>query len=174
MAVKPDARAQVSAFGIAALIVALDVATKEVVRSRLVESQTMPVIPGLLNLVHAENRGVAFSLLADATGEWWRYLLIALPAAAAVAIGVLLWTGMASNSVVRSALALVLGGALGNLYDRAMHGTVTDFIEVYSGAHSFPAFNAADSAITIGACLLLLDTWLTDRSGAARGPRRVS
>ena len=174
MAVKPDARAQASAFGIAALIVALDVATKELVRARLLESQTYLVIPGLLNIVHAENRGVAFSLLADATGEWWPILLIALPAAAVVAMAVLLWTGMASDSIVRTALALVLGGALGNLYDRATHGAVTDFIDVYWGSHSFPAFNAADSAITIGACLLLLDTWLTGGSDAGKGARRVS
>ena len=174
MPAKPDARAQISAFGLAAIVVAVDIATKELVRSRLLESETFPVIPGLLNFVHAENRGVAFSLLADATGDWLPIVLIALPAAAAAAMAGLLWTGMTSSPVMRTALALVMGGALGNLYDRAMHGTVTDFIDVYSGAHSFPAFNAADSAITIGACLLLLDTWLTDGSGARKGSKRVS
>ncbi len=174
MAAKPGAKEQASAFGIAALVVVLDIATKEMVRARLLESQTFPVIPGLLNLVHAENRGVAFSLLADATGEWWPMLMIALPAVAAAAMAGLLWTGMASNPVVRAALAFVMGGALGNLYDRATHGTVTDFIEVYSGTHSFPAFNLADSAITIGACLLLLDAWLSGGSGAEKGSKRVS
>ncbi len=174
MAARLDVRAQVSAFGLAAAVVAVDFATKELVRARFLEAQTYPVIPGLLNIVHAENRGIAFSFLADATGEWWPILMIALPAAAAAAMAVLLATGIASNPVVRTALALVMGGALGNLYDRATHGTVTDFIEVYYGAHSFPAFNAADSAITIGACLLLLDTWLTGGSGVGTGSKRVS
>jgi signal peptidase II len=149
-------------FAIAAAILLLDQITKGVIKAHVSTWQTLIVIPGFFNIVHAENPGMAFSLLADATGLWRNVLLIGLSLAVAGFIALLLLRGgVAQHWLVRAGLALVLGGALGNLYDRAVHGTVTDFVEVYAGTHYFPAFNVADSAISVGAAFLILDMWRT-------------
>lgn len=147
-------------FFIAALVVLLDRFTKEIIQSHLSLNDSITVIPPLFNIVHAENPGIAFSMLADASGAWRNPLLIGFSAVVLVAISVmLLRPAIQHDSVLRTALAFILGGACGNLYDRIVSGTVTDFIEVHAGLHYFPAFNVADSAVTIGACLLLLDMW---------------
>ena len=113
------------------------------------------MIPGFFNIVHTENAGAAFSLLPEAPG-WRRLFLIgARRSAAVLLIAVLLWRdgtrARGQPHAMRLGLALILGGALGNLYDRVVHGTVTDFLELYIGSFRWPAFNVADSAITIGA-----------------------
>ena len=149
-------------FLVAAAVFGLDRITKGMIKAHLSAWDTLTVIPKFFNIVHAENPGVAFGFLAEATGAWRNILLIGLSLAVLVFISTLLWrpqNGIAQSWMVRIGLALVLGGALGNLYDRVVHGTVTDFVEVYAGNHYFPAFNVADSSITIGAALLLLDMW---------------
>jgi len=149
-------------FLVAASVFGLDRITKGMIKAHLSAWDTLTVIPKFFNIVHAENPGVAFGFLAEATGAWRNMLLIGLSVAVLVFISTLLWrpqNGIAQSWMVRIGLALVLGGALGNLYDRVVHGTVTDFVEVYAGNHYFPAFNVADSSITIGAALLLLDMW---------------
>ena len=147
-------------FGIALGIFILDRITKNVIKSHISAWETLRVIPGFFNIVHAENPGVAFGLLADSTSAWRNVFLIGLSVTVLVFISSLLWKGRGTeNWLLRVGLALVLGGALGNLYDRVVHGTVTDFVEVYTGQHYFPAFNVADSAISVGAALLLLDMW---------------
>lgn len=150
-------------FLIAASVLALDQITKWLIKTHVTAWDTLPVIPNFFNIVHAENPGVAFGLLADASGAWRDTILIGLSASVLVFISTLLLrpvrAGIARNWMVRIGLALVLGGALGNLYDRIVNGTVTDFVEVYAGGHYFPAFNVADSCITVGAGLLLLDMW---------------
>jgi len=147
-------------FLIAALVVLLDRLTKGIIRAHIDADNTITVIPGLFNIVHTENPGIAFGMLADAAGAWRELLLIGFSAAVLIAISVmLLRPASRHDAVLRTALALILGGAFGNLYDRIVSGTVTDFIEVHAGQHYFPAFNVADSAITVGACLLLLDMW---------------
>ena len=99
-------------------------------------------------------------MLAESSGAWRNVFLIGLSLTVLIFITALLWKARAPESwVLRVGLALVLGGAFGNLYDRVSNGTVTDFAEVYAGQHYFPAFNVADSAISIGAALLLLDMW---------------
>jgi signal peptidase II len=153
-------RHRITPFLIAALVVLLDRLTKGMIKTHFGAYDTLTVIPGLFNIVHTENPGIAFGMLANATGAWRSVLLIGFSAAVLIAIAVmLLRPGTQRDSVLRTALALILGGAFGNLYDRIVNGTVTDFVEVHAGQHFFPAFNVADSAITVGACLLLLDMW---------------
>jgi signal peptidase II len=147
-------------FAIAALIVVLDRFTKSLIKTHISDYASVTVIPGLLNIVHTENPGIAFGMLANASGPWRDVVLIGFSAAVLIAISVMLLRPASQrDSLLRTALSFILGGAFGNLYDRIVNGTVTDFIEVHAGQHYFPAFNVADSAITVGACLLLLDMW---------------
>jgi signal peptidase II len=147
-------------FLIAAVVVVLDRLTKEMIKMHLSVYDSITVIPGLFNIVHVENPGIAFGMLANASGAWRHVLLIGFSAVILVAISaMLLRPASQRDSVLRTALAFILGGAFGNLYDRIVNGTVTDFVEVHAGQHYFPAFNVADSAVTVGACLLLLDMW---------------
>jgi signal peptidase II len=147
-------------FLIAAVVVLLDRLTKGMIKTHIGVYDTITVIPGLFNIVHTENPGIAFGLLSNTTGPWRNILLIGFSAVVLVAIAVmLLRPSNQRDSVLRTALAFILGGAFGNLYDRIVNGTVTDFVEVHAAQHYFPAFNVADSAITVGACLLLLDMW---------------
>ena len=150
-------------FLIATAVFGLDRITKGIIKEHLSAWDTLTVIPRFFNIVHAENPGVAFGFLADVSGAWRNIVLIGLSVVVLVFISTLLWrpwqSSIAQSWLVRVGLALVLGGALGNLYDRVANGTVTDFVEVYAGNHYFPAFNVADSSITVGAGLLLLDMW---------------
>ncbi len=144
----------------AALVVLLDRFTKSLIKAHFSQYDSLTAIPGLLNIVHTENPGIAFGMLSSASGAWRDVLLIGFSAAVMAGIVVtLLRSGSELNPLLRAALGCILGGALGNLVDRVLNGTVTDFIEVHAGQHYFPAFNVADSAITIGAGLLLLDMW---------------
>lgn len=146
-------------FAAAIIVFVLDQITKGAIRSHLSPWEAINVIPGLFNIVHTENPGIAFGLLADLANPWRSVLLIGLAILVLAIISAILLRSGAQNMLLRMGLALVMGGAVGNLFDRIVHGTVTDFVEVHVGEHFFPAFNVADSAITIGACLLLLDMW---------------
>jgi signal peptidase II len=143
-------------FLIAAVIFVFDRWTKGLIKAHFGAWDSLVIIPGFFNIVHSENPGVAFGILSDATGIWRTIFLIGLSAAVLVFIIAMLLKP-SSNVLVRTGLALIMGGAFGNLFDRVVNGTVTDFVELYAGRHYFPAFNVADSAITIGAGLLLLD-----------------
>lgn len=148
------------AYGIAAAVFLLDRVTKVVIRNQVATWDTWRIIPGFFDIVHTENPGGAFSLLAEMSPAWRRGLLIGLSGCALVLVAVLLWRSAGSlwaSPATRIGLALILGGALGNEYDRIVHGTVTDFLELYVSRFHWPAFNVADSAISIGACLVLLD-----------------
>jgi signal peptidase II len=154
------ASARLLAYGIAAVVFALDRITKAVIKLYFSIWDTWTVIPGFFNIVHTENPGAAFSLFSDAHSGWRTFFLVTLSTAALVVITALIWRmhGFASeNRYVRLGLALILGGALGNVYDRIVHGTVTDFLELYYRGFSWPAFNVADSAITIGVGLVMLE-----------------
>ncbi len=150
---------------IIAAVVALDRATKLYIQRAFSFSDIKPVIPGFFNIVHIENPGAAFGVLADSQSLWRGVLLVGVSAIVMTVIGVMLWRpprGRAPNTpLMRTALALVFGGALGNLWDRLFHGTVTDFLQFFFGSYEFPSFNAADTMINIGAGLLLIDLWLT-------------
>lgn len=147
---------------IAALVVALDRITKLGIQRNFSSADILPVIPGIFNIVHAENPGAAFSMLADASPMIRTLVLVGLSTAVLAIVGVLLWRAPNSpsgirGSLMRMGLTLVFGGAFGNLIDRIFRGTVTDFIQVFIGSYEFPSFNVADSAITIGAGLLVID-----------------
>ena len=147
-------------FLIGAVVVVLDRFTKGLIKTHFSAYDSVTVIPGLFNIVHTENPGIAFGMLANASGPWRDILLIGFSAIVLIAISaMLLRPSTQRDSLLRTAFAFILGGAFGNLYDRIVNGTVTDFVEVHAGQHYFPAFNVADSAITVGACLLLLDMW---------------
>jgi signal peptidase II len=139
---------------VSAVVIALDQITKAVVRHALVPYMPQEVIPHVLNWTLAFNRGAAFSFLQEASC-WQTWLFGGL--AVVVCIGLVVWLVRTPRRDWRTALpvALIIGGALGNLIDRLIHGQVTDFIQVYWHAWSFPAFNIADSAISIGAALLI-------------------
>jgi len=144
-------------FGLALAIIAADQLVKWLVLSRF-EPGVPLAVTGFFNLVLVFNRGAAFSFLADA-GGWQTPLLAGFALVAAAVVSVLLVRNP-QRRLLCLALALVLGGALGNLIDRLRFGHVVDFLDFHAfGAH-WPAFNVADSAITVGALLLFLDTFL--------------
>jgi signal peptidase II len=153
------------------ITVFLDRLSKAVVEAKTVEGWRHELIHNFIYLVHSKNPGIAFSIFADNNSDWVRY---ALMAGSLFVIAVLAWYLVAAKGVSsRSAagLALLLGGATGNLTDRIIHGAVTDFFEVLFGSYRYPAFNVADSAITIGAILILIDAFWPVRF-AAKGTRK--
>lgn len=139
---------------IAAAVIALDRLTKWLVTQRLPLMQDVPIIPGFFQLSHWENTGAAFSLFADSASHWRTAGLIAFSLSAVAIVSFLIWKSGERLTAVSVALSLVLGGALGNLWDRVAKGTVTDFLDFYLGSHHWPPFNVADSAIVVGAILL--------------------
>jgi signal peptidase II len=141
---------------IIALVVILDRITKLWIVSQISAFDVIRVIPGVFNIVHAENPGAAFSMLADAPAQWRGIVLIGISTLVMAFVAALMWRPLDSR-LMRISLPLVFGGALGNLLDRIFRGTVTDFLQVFLGSYEFPSFNVADSAITIGASLLVLD-----------------
>jgi signal peptidase II len=141
---------------LAALIVVLDQITKLLISSHFIYGESLGVT-GFFNLVLAHNSGAAFSFLNDA-GGWQRWMFSAIAIVAAVWI-VRLLRLHEQQTLFCLALTLVLGGALGNLIDRVAYGYVVDFLDFYWGNYHFPAFNVADSAISLGAALLLIDSF---------------
>ena len=139
-------------------VIVLDQWTKWLVEVRLAHQTPQPVIPGFLSLTHVRNTGVAFGLFASQgmTGGSW--LLTILGLGALTAVGIYFWFAPSRDRLLLIALALVVGGAVGNLIDRVSTGAVTDFIDVYLGSHHWPSFNVADSAISIGIVLMALDS----------------
>jgi len=143
-------------------VIVLDQFTKELILNNLVPYESIPVLP-VLNITLMYNTGAAFSFLADAAG-WQRWFFAAL--ALGVCTGIVVWLRKLqarSQGLLACSLALVLGGALGNVIDRIKLGHVIDFIHVHWNAAYFPAFNVADSSITVGAALFLLDAFLEGR-----------
>ena len=138
-------------------VLAADRVTKSLVERLTITGWRRTVIPGFFDLVHTRNSGIAFGLLADSPLPWMRIALIALSLVAAVAMAWLLVAGRAGGQRSRAGIALILGGAAGNLLDRLMDGGVVDFILIYFRGHEWPAFNVADSAIVVGAALVLLE-----------------
>ena len=140
-------------------VIVADQLTKAAVLTAFRPGEELPLLP-FLSLVLTFNRGAAFSFLAGADG-WQRWLFATIAVAAAVFIVWLLKRG--GNRLYCLGLALILGGAIGNVIDRVIHGYVVDFIHVHWGAAYFPAFNIADSAITVGAVLMILDAFREKR-----------
>jgi signal peptidase II len=143
--------------GTMAVIVAVDQLTKAIVRQVLPLGESRSIVPEFLDLTHVHNTGAAFGLLNAVDFPYKPIVMIAIAAIALVAIAAYATQLGFHERMARFGLALILGGAFGNLIDRAVAGYVVDFVDVYWGATHFWAFNVADSAITIGAILVLLD-----------------
>jgi len=150
----------------------LDRISKAAIEAETAEGWRYELIHNFIYLVHSKNPGIAFSIFADSNSHWVRYGLIA---GSLVVIAILAWYLVAGADVSRrsaAGLALLLAGATGNLTDRILHGAVTDFFEVLFGSYHYPAFNVADSAITIGAILVLLDAFLPAQGMKGRQKHR--
>ena len=146
----------ISLLWITVLVIAADQLTKMWIERTMMLGDSVAVLP-VLDIVRAHNSGAAFSFLAKA-GGWQRWAFSAL--AVVVSLGLLYWLrtiARATHGLLACGLALILGGAIGNVIDRIEHGFVVDFVYVHWGVHYFPAFNVADAAISIGAALVVLD-----------------
>ena len=141
---------------ISLLVIILDQATKLLAEAYLNYRQPLPIIP-MFNLTLVYNQGAAFSFLSDA-GGWQRWFFIGL--SLVISVVLVIWIGRLKQHqrLQTVAIAMILGGAIGNLIDRSIYGHVIDFIDVFYDQHHWPAFNIAESAITIGAFLLILDS----------------
>jgi signal peptidase II len=141
----------------------LDWCTKRWIEANVSFWDNHVVIPGLFSIVHAQNRGAAFSLFADSSEEIRAIVLIGMSSVVMLIVARMFWKALqfpAMHSLYgMAALALVLGGAFGNMADRVLRGSVTDFLLIYWRDWQWPAFNVADSAISTGAVLLLIDLW---------------
>jgi signal peptidase II len=157
---------RLKAYSIAAAVFALDRLAKWIVETRVSLADTCTVIPGFFDIVHAQNRGVAFGLFNESTFQWRTTLLVLVSAAAVVVVSAIVWKARQLDPLVLWGLALILGGAGGNLYDRILSGRVTDFLDFYIRDYHWPAFNVADSALVVGSGLLLLDMLRPQRQAA--------
>jgi signal peptidase II len=150
-------RARVIHFILALIVIALDRWTKHLAATRIRLYAHIQVIPKFFQLTHTENTGAAFSLFADSTSHWKTGFLIGFSVVAMVIVAVLLWKQSRAFTMSGIALSLILGGAVGNLWDRVAHGRVVDFLLFYVKQYQWPVFNLADSAIVVGACLLVIE-----------------
>ena len=150
-------------FAAALALFGLDRWSKLAIEDSLPLYSSKPLIPGFFDLVHTRNTGMAFSMLHDAGPLVSQWLLPGLSAVAVIFIVGLLWRTDLSDKRLLTGLTLVLAGAAGNLYDRAVYGFVVDFLDVYVAGWHWPAFNVADSAISIGVGLLLYDGLFENR-----------
>ena len=149
--------ARATHFVLALFIVLLDRWTKRLVAARIAMYTHIQVIPGFFRITHTENPGAAFSLFADSPSHWKTVMLISFSVIAMIVVSILLWNQSRPFTMTGIALSLILGGAFGNLWDRVAAGRVVDFLDVYYKTYHWPVFNLADSAIVVGASLLVLE-----------------
>lgn len=142
---------------IIASVLAADQATKHAIEKYTSADYLRVVIPGILNLIHTHNPGVAFSLFADSHSPAVRFMLLAFSIAVIIFLFWLLAAERAGGRMGQIGMAMILGGALGNVFDRLTERGVIDFIDLHIQSHHWPTFNIADSAIVIGAALVLLE-----------------
>jgi signal peptidase II len=150
---------------IAVTVVLLDRWTKHLVAQRIRLYAHIQVIPGFFRLTHTENTGAAFSLFADSTAPWKTAILIAFSVIALIVVSILLWKNNHTHLATGVGLSLIMGGALGNLWDRLASGRVVDFLLLYIKQYQWPVFNLADSAIVVGAGLLIVEILFTKSHG---------
>jgi signal peptidase II len=148
-------------FFIALIVLLLDRWTKHLVSVHVPLYTHIQIIPGFFRLTHTENTGAAFSLFADSPARWKTGMLIAFSLVALVIVFALLWTNARALTSAGIGLSLILGGALGNLWDRLASGRVVDFLLLYVRQYQWPVFNLADSAIVVGAGLLVIEILFT-------------
>jgi signal peptidase II len=161
-------RGQTLALWIPVTIVVADQLTKAIVRAKLPLYESVNVIPGMLDITHATNSGAAFGILNGVEFPYKAAVMVLVALIALAAVGLYAVSLPPEQRVARAGLALILGGACGNLIDRAVAGRVLDFVDVYWRAYHFWAFNVADSAISAGVALMLLDVL-----GVGRAPKTV-
>lgn len=150
-------------FFIIFLVLAGDLYTKALIQENLLLHQSVPVIEGLLNITYVENPGAAFGIMAD-SNPLFRSIFFGVVSVIAIVVVLYIYFKHPENSgLIRTASALILGGAVGNMADRIRFGRVVDFIDIYWGKYHWPAFNVADTAISIGVGLFLLDMILKDK-----------
>ena len=147
---------RVTAFLIAMGVFAVDRWSKWLVDNRFGAFDTWAVIPGFFNLVHSENPGIAFGIFADDSGRWHTPVLVTFSIVAVAILAAMLWKIDKLDRYSALGLSLIFGGAMGNLYDRVRVGSVTDFLDFYLRSYHWYVFNVADSAVCVGAGLLLL------------------
>ena len=148
-------------FLMAFFVVAVDRLAKLAVERQIPLHDGIQIIPGFFRLTHLENRGAAFGLFADSPSRWTVAALVLFSLMALVVVSMLLWKNSQTVSTTGIGLSFILGGAIGNLWDRLTAGHVTDFLLFYVGQYQWPAFNVADSAIVIGAGLLVYEIVFT-------------
>jgi signal peptidase II len=142
---------------IALSVVVLDRLTKWAVARNIPLHDSIAIIPDFFRLTHVENSGAAFGLFADSPSQWKIAMLVLFSVVALVIVLMLLWRNSHHLTTTGVGLALILGGAIGNLWDRLLSGRVVDFLLFYIGQYQWPAFNVADSAIVVGAGLLVIE-----------------
>jgi len=142
-------------FLIAAIVLLLDRLAKWVVARNTPLHDSVTVIPGFFHLTHVQNTGAAFGLFAESSAQWKIGALVSFSVIALIIVSALLWKNSHALSTTTIGLSLILGGATGNLWDRMMTGHVVDFLDFNLGSYHWPAFNVADSAIVVGAVLLV-------------------
>ena len=135
--------------------------SKWMIERYLTRDSVIQVIPGFFNLVRSENPGVAFGMFADDSSKWHTPALVVLSVAAISILAAMLWKIERMDRLSAAGMALIFGGAVGNVYDRVLAGAVTDFLDFYLGSYHWYIFNLADSAICTGAGLLLLSMFFT-------------
>lgn len=148
-------------FLIALAVIVLDRVTKLAVARYIPLHDAITIIPGLFQISHVENRGAAFGLFADSSFPWKIAALVGFSLIALIIVTVLLWKNGHTLSTTTIGLSLILGGAAGNLWDRVVAGRVVDFLHFYIGSYVWPDFNVADSAIVVGAVLLVSEILFT-------------
>jgi signal peptidase II len=146
------------------VVVFFDRLSKAAIEAKTTEGWRHEIVHNFIYLVHSKNPGIAFSIFADSDSHWVRYVLIAASLVVIAILARYLVAAKGLSSRVAAGLAMLLGGATGNLTDRILHGAVTDFFEVWFGTYRYPAFNVADSAITVGAILIAIDLLFPARS----------
>ena len=152
---------------LALAVLAADRVSKFAIERLTAEGFRRPLVPNFADLVHNVNAGIAFGLFSESASKWISFLLVLSSAAVILLLGWLLFAGHAGRVESQAGIALIAGGAAGNLLDRLLHGGVTDFLELRAGNFRWPAFNLADSAITIGAALIIFEL-LSGESYATR------
>ncbi len=138
-------------------VLAVDRATKFAIERYTSPFFRHSIVSDIVVLIHSQNPGIAFGVFSNSSSPWLSPLLVLSSAAVMVLLAWMIVTGRAGGALAQCGLALILGGAAGNALDRVIHGGVTDFLEVRLWTYIWPAFNAADSAITIGAALVLFE-----------------
>lgn len=162
----PEGGKRMIAFLTAIGVFVLDRASKWQVETRVGAYDSIPAIPGFLNIVKSQNPGVAFGIFSEATSHHRTPVLVAVSILAVIILAGMLWRIERQDRPTAIGLSLVFGGALGNVFDRVSRGTVTDFLDVYFGSYHWYTFNLADTAICIGAGCMILSIWNSRKESA--------